>query len=102
MKTKVSIIESERGWGRKVDSIKMFETYEEALAFAEEFNAQNTQTVAPDWYMMAEVEPQRPEHLTNNRKAAVEATKYKRKLATSKLCEHANVLGECLICETDF
>lgn len=56
---KVAIIESERGWGRKVDEIKKFATFEQAKEFQEEFNKPNhedwklTRTV-PDWYMQAE------------------------------------------------
>lgn len=50
---KVTIIESERGWGSKVDSVESFETYEEAKKFQVEFNSQNTADVVPDWYMAA-------------------------------------------------
>ena len=52
---KVNIIESERGWGSKIDEVKEFETLELAEAFCTEFNAQNTEPTAPDWYMRAEV-----------------------------------------------
>lgn len=51
---KVTIIESERGWGSKVDDVKYFDTKENALAFCVEFNKCNTGTVVPDWYMYAE------------------------------------------------
>lgn len=56
---KVAIIESERGWGRKVDEIKTFENHEDALKFQQEFNAPNVADFAktgrvPDWYMQAE------------------------------------------------
>jgi hypothetical protein len=50
---KVVIIESERGWGQKVDEVKTFKTLKEAKAFQESFNADNTAEVAPDWYMVA-------------------------------------------------
>jgi hypothetical protein len=56
---KVAIIESERGWGRKVDEVKTFNTYDEAVAFQKEFNRPNEEDYAktkrvPDWYMQAE------------------------------------------------
>ena len=55
---KVQIIESERGWGSKVDGERKFDTYEEALTFQTEYNQSNvddwnkTKRV-PDWYMRA-------------------------------------------------
>lgn len=52
---KVNIIESERGWGQRVDEVKEFETLEIAEAFCREFNAENTEETVPDWYMRAEV-----------------------------------------------
>lgn len=55
-KTKVFVIESERGWGQRVDEVKEFETRWEAVKWADEFNAQNTATSVPDWYMYAQVE----------------------------------------------
>lgn len=54
MKWRVKVIESERGWGQKVDSIKEFDSYEEAKAFQAEFNSHNNKTVVPDWYMYAD------------------------------------------------
>ena len=53
--TKVVIIESERGWGQRVDEVKYIDTREEAEKFAKDFNSQNTAATAPDWYMVAEV-----------------------------------------------
>ena len=53
---KVTIIESERGWGQKIDDVKYFTTEEEAQQFCEEFNKDNTEAVAPDWYMVARYE----------------------------------------------
>lgn len=50
---KVAIIESERGWGQRVDEIKEFPTKEEAEAFIQDFNAENNEDVVPDWYMYA-------------------------------------------------
>ncbi|MGD9381595.1 MAG: hypothetical protein PVI03_04050 [Candidatus Thorarchaeota archaeon] len=54
--TKVYIIESERGWGQKVDEVKEFETREEAVAFCKDFNKDNNQFPVPDWYMVAKIE----------------------------------------------
>lgn len=49
----VTIIESERGWGQRVDEVKRFDTLADAEAFVKEFNSGNTELVAPDWYMVA-------------------------------------------------
>lgn len=54
MRFRVDIIESERGWGQKVDSQKFFESADEAYQFVERFNANNNEDYAPDWYMRAE------------------------------------------------
>lgn len=51
---RVDIIESERGWGQKIDEVKYFDNEPEAKAFVEEYNAQNPDGPAPDWYMQAE------------------------------------------------
>lgn len=59
-KIRVEIIESERGWGQKVDEIKTFATLAAAEKFVKKFNAPNvkdwnkTHTV-PDWYMTARI-----------------------------------------------
>ena len=55
---KVQIIESERGWGQKVDETKEFKTFEEARKFQKDFNKPNEEDYAktkfvPDWYMYA-------------------------------------------------
>ena len=50
----VNIIESERGWGSKVDDTKFFATQIEAQQFVVNYNSKNTDTVVPDWYMYAE------------------------------------------------
>ena len=51
----VQIIESERGWGARVDEVKQFDTEVEALAFVKEYNGKyNTKKEVPDWYMAAE------------------------------------------------
>jgi hypothetical protein len=51
---KVTIIESERGWGQKIDQIKQFDSYETAKMFQLNFNKSNDKEYAPDWYMAAE------------------------------------------------
>ena len=50
---KVSDIESERGWGQKVDETHYFRTEQEAKDYVKKFNASNTQLSVPDWYMYA-------------------------------------------------
>lgn len=50
---KVEIIESERGWGSKIDEVKYFSTKESAEKFVKEFNSANDKDVVPDWYMYA-------------------------------------------------
>lgn len=59
MKTIVHIIESERGWGSKVDEVKEFDTREEAVLFCREYNAGNNMPQVPDWYMYATIAGQR-------------------------------------------
>jgi hypothetical protein len=52
---KVNIIESERGWGSKIDDTKYFDSEESAKAFVKEYNDKyNSQPGVPDWYMVAE------------------------------------------------
>lgn len=50
---KVEIIESERGWGQRVDEVKEFPTLAKAEAFIKKFNSANTEKTVPDWYMYA-------------------------------------------------
>jgi len=50
---KVYIIESERGWGQRIDETKEFDTEEAAIAFCKDYNKDNTADSAPDWYMKA-------------------------------------------------
>ena len=52
---KVHIVESERGWGARLDEVKEFATVELAEAFVAEFNSLNTEDTVPDWYMRAEI-----------------------------------------------
>lgn len=51
---RVDIIESERGWGSKIDETKYFDNEHEAQAFCKKYNASNTDEVVPDWYMRAD------------------------------------------------
>lgn len=53
---KVSIIESERGWGQKIDEVKYFDNEQDARKFVEQYNADLPDGPAPDWYMMAQYE----------------------------------------------
>lgn len=53
MKYVVQIIESERGWGQRVDETKTFKTLAKAKAFQKKYNAQNNLPYVPDWYMYA-------------------------------------------------
>ena len=51
----VDIIESESGWGSKIDEVKFFDTEEEAKAFVKEYNEKyNSSPVVPGWYMVAQ------------------------------------------------
>jgi len=55
--TKVFIIESECGWGQKVDEVKDFSAQEEAEAFVREYNSKhNPPGKTPEWYMFAKLE----------------------------------------------
>ena len=51
---RVDIIESERGWGRKIDESKYFDDEVEAKRFVTQYNSRNPPGPAPDWYMQAE------------------------------------------------
>jgi hypothetical protein len=52
---KVNIIESERGWGSKIDETIYFDNEAEARQYADDYNAKyNTATEVPDWYMRAD------------------------------------------------
>lgn len=51
---RVYIIESEAGWGQRVDETLHFETEEQATKYVDEFNAKNTEMEVPSWYMYAE------------------------------------------------
>lgn len=52
---RVDIIESERGWGSKIDETIYFDNEAEARKYAIDYNLKyNTATEAPDWYMRAD------------------------------------------------
>jgi hypothetical protein len=51
---RVDVIERERGWGSKIDDTLYFDNETEAKEYCRQFNARNTATTAPDWYMVAE------------------------------------------------
>lgn len=50
---RVDIIESERGWGQKIDDQKFFDDEQEAKDFVTEYNKDNNLPYVPDWYMRA-------------------------------------------------
>lgn len=54
MKFLINIIESELGWGQKIDERKHFDSYEEAVRFRDAYNAENNLPYVPAWYMYAE------------------------------------------------
>lgn len=51
----VELIESERGWGSKVDEVREFDDMDTALDFIKEFNSKNDKEHVPDWYMYAQL-----------------------------------------------
>lgn len=52
---RVDIIESERGWGQKIDETLYFDNEDEARNYADDYNHKhNTLDYVPDWYMRAE------------------------------------------------
>lgn len=51
---RVDIIESERGWGSKIDDTIYFDNEREAVTYVQEYNDKyNPPGPAPDWYMIA-------------------------------------------------
>ena len=55
MKVKVEIIESERGWGQRLDEVKEFPNRTKAEKFVEKYNSKNNLPQVPDWYMYARI-----------------------------------------------
>ena len=52
-KYRVDIIESEAGWGQRIDERKDFDSREEANEFVENYNKSNNLPQTPSWYMYA-------------------------------------------------
>lgn len=85
----VDIIESERGWGRKVDDT-LYSIDEEVIKeFTKEYNSKNTKSTTPEWYMIAE----------NIRKEKVDSRTYDYLLAVGKA--YASELGSTTIFPVD-
>ena len=61
---KIALIESEAGWGKKIDDWMVCLSIEDAKSFEKEFNAENKASSTPDWYMQVEGEP-KPIELTD-------------------------------------
>lgn len=51
----VQIIESEAGWGQRVDETKVFTSTAKAEAFVKRYNARNNLPQVPSWYMYAQI-----------------------------------------------
>lgn len=51
----VVVTEYERGWGSRVIDTLYFSNDEKAIRYRNEVNAKNTDPVAPDWYIAAEL-----------------------------------------------
>jgi hypothetical protein len=51
---KVPVIESEAGWGSRIDDYMVCLSVEDADNFIKEFNSKNNKADTPDWYMYAE------------------------------------------------
>lgn len=50
----VHMIESEAGWGQRLDDVKTFDTVEEAEKFCRDYNRKhNPPGPTPDWYLYA-------------------------------------------------
>lgn len=54
MKFRVDILESERGWGQRIDESIFFNDATAAYTFVEDYNTKhNPPGPTPDWYMVA-------------------------------------------------
>jgi hypothetical protein len=51
----VTVIESERGWGSKVDEVRLYTDKAEAEAHVKRVNGQNTEPTVPDIYWRADM-----------------------------------------------
>lgn len=55
VKYQVNMVESEAGWGSRIDEKKYFDEDQQAKDFVREYNQQyNNQSTVPDWYLKAE------------------------------------------------
>lgn len=70
----VPVIESEKGWGSKVDDHMVCLSNDDAKAFITEFNSKNNQPTTPDWYMYADSEI-KPHDITDSQMAYLEKEK---------------------------
>lgn len=50
---RLNIIESERGWGQRIDEVMTFDSLEAAEKYKAEYNSANKLDYVPDWYMYA-------------------------------------------------
>lgn len=54
IKYRVVMIESEAGWGQRVDEVRDFDTGEEATTFVKSYNDKhNPPGPTPSWYILA-------------------------------------------------
>lgn len=53
LKYRVRYTEYERGWGSRPEGFTDFDTLLEAKTATDAFNALNTESSVPDWYMLA-------------------------------------------------
>ena len=53
---KVTVIESEKGWGRGINDYMICLSKNDAKEFIKQFNAKNILTTTPDWYLQADIE----------------------------------------------
>lgn len=54
---KIAVVESERGWGSKIDDWMVCLTLDDINDFRKEFNSKNNLDVVPEWYMYADGKP---------------------------------------------
>lgn len=62
---KVPVVESEAGWGRKIDDYMVVLSMDDAKAFEQDFNSKNKPGDAPEWYMQVDGTPS-PVDLTSS------------------------------------
>lgn len=51
---RVTVIESDRFMGQKIDEYRRFATKEAADEFVKKFNSNNNEATVPEWYMYAQ------------------------------------------------